>query len=187
MPAEVRVEFDLHQHVLVPLLVFGARVLDVSIGTVRIMLLQRGSRVAVPLGFVEVMIWLLAIGNIMQNLTNPLCYLAFAGGFATGSLLGMAIEGRLALGTQVVRVITRADATALIEALRALDFGVTVVPAEGATGPVQILYTVAKRAQVPAVVEKVREFNPRAFYVVEDVRAAREGVFPQVPRGRLGK
>jgi len=164
---------------LLPLLIFSARVMDVSMGTMRIISLSRGWRGLTPvLGFFEVMIWLLAIRQIFNHLNNPVCYIAYAGGFATGIFTGMTIERKLAIGWRVVRVITRLDATELISSLRASGFGVTVTNAEGNTGPVKVIFTVVKRADVQSALEAVTRFNPKAFYSVEDVRSAAEGIFP---------
>src|SRR5205823_2012095 len=96
-----------------PLLVFLAELCVVTIGTIRIIFIARGMKVLAPvLGFFEVSIWLFAIGQIMQNLSNLGCYLAFAGGFTAGNFLGVLIEKRLGLGTLVVRVITGRPAAA---------------------------------------------------------------------------
>ncbi|MDD3642013.1 MAG: DUF2179 domain-containing protein [Candidatus Krumholzibacteria bacterium] len=182
---------NLFQWVLLPLLIFTARIVDVSMQTVRIVFVSRGHRVLAPLiGFFEVMIWLAAIGQIMRNLDNVLCYVAYGGGFAAGTWIGMLLEEKLAIGTCLVRVITQRDATALIAALRAADYGVTHIPAEGMKGKVSIVYTVIRRNCLPDVVRIIEEFNPRAFYTIETVRSVREGVFPlqhptELPLGSL--
>lgn len=173
------VDSELFRWLLLPLLIFLARVVDVSMQTVRIVFVSRGNRILAPLlGFFEVMIWLAAIGQIMRNLDNVLCYVAYGGGFAAGTYIGMLIEEKLAIGTCLVRVITQKDAGALIEALRRADYGVTHVAAEGVRGKVSIVYSVVRRSCIPDVVRIIEEFNPRAFYTIETVRSVREGVFP---------
>lgn len=167
---------------VLPVLIFLARVLDVSLGTVRIVFLARGLKVAALIGFVEVLIWLTAIGQIMQNLQNPACFMAYAAGFASGNLAGLWLEGKLAVGSQIVRVLLRAPCPELIDALRAKGMGVTVVPAEGKNGPVQLLFSVVRRADIPDVLRLVSQHAPRAFYTIEDVRALAEGIFPGTPR-----
>lgn len=98
--------------VIIPLLILLARVLDVSIGTLRIILLGKGYKKLAPmLGFVESFVWILAVSQIMQNLNNLYYYVAYAGGFATGTYLGMVLEEKLSLGYVIVRVITHKDAT----------------------------------------------------------------------------
>jgi uncharacterized protein YebE (UPF0316 family) len=173
--------------IILPILIFCARICDVPIGTIRIIFVSRGRKGIAPLlGFFEVLIWLIAIGKIMQNLTNFMAYLAYAGGFATGNFIGMLIEEKLAVGNVIVRVITRKVADSLVEDLSNRGFGVTSISAEGNEGPVNIVYSVIKRSDLNTVIEDVKKFNPRAFYSVEDVRAVSEGIFP-LKRTLLGK
>lgn len=132
--------------VLLPVLIFLARILDVGLGTIRIIFISRGRKFLAPLiGFFEILIWLVAIGKVMQNLTNVYCYIAYAGGFAAGNFTGMWIEEKLAMGTLIIQIITKKDASALIDNLKSSGYGVTVVPAEGSTGQVHIVYSLIKR------------------------------------------
>jgi len=159
-------------------LIFVARVFDVTMGTLRISFISKGEKTVAPLfAFFEMLIWLFAITQIVQNLTNVAYYLAFAGGFATGVFTGMLLEERLAIGSRVIRVITGKDAAALIEALRSAGFGVTNVGADGNSGPVNLLFSVVKRPDIPQYVGLVQEFNPHAFYSIEDIRFVSHGVF----------
>jgi uncharacterized protein YebE (UPF0316 family) len=176
---------------IVPVLIFLARIVDVSIGTIRILFISRGKRYLAPvMGFFEVLVWLLAIGQIMRNLTNVLCYVAYAGGFATGTYVGLWIEEKLAVGLLMVRVVTHRDATPLIERLRKEAFGVTHVAARGVTGSVRIVFTIIKRSDLSRVIKIIRKFNPNAFYSTEDVRSVSKEVFPlaqsSTRRGFLG-
>jgi uncharacterized protein YebE (UPF0316 family) len=169
---------------VLPLLIFVARVADVSIGTMRIVFVSRGHRFIAPmLGFIEVIIWLLALTRIMQNLGNPVTYIAYGAGFAAGNYLGIVLEDKLAMGVCVVRTITRRGAGALVDALRKENFGVTVIDAQGNMGRVAVFYSVLKRADVPRYVDIIHHYNPKAFYSVEDVRFVKSGIFPD--RGRL--
>ena len=163
---------------IIPLLICLARIIDVSLGTLRIILVSRGMKVIAPiLGFFEILIWLLAIGQIMQNLTNIANYFAYALGFAIGNYIGIILEQKLAMGKVVVRVITHRDASELTTFLRNEGFSVTVVDAEGSSGPVHLLFTVIKRSQLPSVTIHIKHFNPQAFYTVEDVRFVSGGIF----------
>lgn len=165
--------------VILPLLIFIARILDVSIGTVRIIFISRGFKFLAPLlGFFEVLIWLLAIGQIMKNLTNVVCYIAYAGGFGMGTLVGMLIEDKLAMGTLAIRIITVKDATELIEHLKSAGYGITSVDARGVTGRVKLIFTIIKRKDAQEVIEIVKRFNPKAFFSLEEIRSVTEGVFP---------
>jgi uncharacterized protein YebE (UPF0316 family) len=180
------VDGTLFRWVVTPLLIFLARIGDQSIGTIRIIFIGRGNKVIAPfLGFFEVLIWLLAIRQIMTNLTNGFYYVAYAGGFAAGTFVGMYIEEKLAMGVMLIRVVTSQGDEELIERLKAEDYGVTSVDASGTRGQVHLVYTIVKRADLARVVGIINRFNPRAFYTIEDVRFAREGVFPADGRSPL--
>ncbi|MBN2425928.1 MAG: DUF2179 domain-containing protein [Calditrichaceae bacterium] len=166
--------------VVLPLLIYFARIMDVSLGTMRIISLSRGLRKVAPvLGFFEILIWLMAIRQIFNHLNNPMCYIAYASGFATGIYTGMWIEHKLAMGLRVVRIITRYDSTSLIKSIREKGYGLTTIDGEGNTGAVKILFTIVKRKNVPDVISLVSRFNPNAFYTIEDVRGAKQGIFPE--------
>lgn len=165
--------------VLLPIFIFLARVIDVSLGTLRIIFSARGRRYLAPaLGFIETFIWIVAIGQIVRNLTNPASYLAYAAGFAVGNLVGILIEEKLALGTLAIRIFATKDAPLLVEQLHEAGFGATTLDAQGSTGPVKIVFSVIKRKDIKQVVNLVRTINPKAFFSIEEVRAANEGVFP---------
>lgn len=169
---------------LLPLLVFVSELCVVTLTTLRTIALTRGMKYLAPLlGVVEVSIWLFAIGQVMKNLNSPLCAAGFAAGFALGNFFGMVIEEKLAIGNLVVRVISRRDVGELVERLKAAEYGVTRIDGEGATGPVQMVFTVIKRKQLPSVVAILKRFDPKVFYSVDDIQSAEAGVFP-LPRGR---
>ena len=170
---------DVFTFVILPCLIFAARVCDVSLGTIRIILMSRGAKILAPiLGFFEIMIWLIAIGKVVQNMDNWLCYIAYAGGFAAGNYVGICIEEKLAVGLFIIRVITSSDASALIQALRQEGYGVTSQVADGSSGKVNVLYSVIQRSEIQKVISMVKKFNRKAFYSIEDVRAISEGIFP---------
>jgi uncharacterized protein YebE (UPF0316 family) len=167
-------------------LIFCARILDVSVGTVRIIALSRGRRwQATVLGFFESLIWLIAIRQILANLTNPFAYLGYAGGFAAGTYTGMLLEERLAMGLLAIRVITREDASELLRHLNAHDYGVTSVSARGAGGRVRLVLSVIRRKELDRVLEMVERFHPGAFVSISDVRAVSAGIFPIGRSGQL--
>jgi uncharacterized protein YebE (UPF0316 family) len=159
-------------------LIFFARVADVSLGTLRISFISRGEKNLAPLiGFVEMLIWLLAISQLVQNLTNVAYYLAYAGGFATGVFAGLRIEERLALGRRMIRTITEEDTGSLVAALRAAEFGVTSVRGAGGSGDVNVIFSVVKRSDVSQYMDIVEAHHPEAFTSIEEVRAVHQGVF----------
>ena len=165
--------------IILPLLIYIARIIDVTLGTMRIISLSRGLRKIAPvLGFFEMLIWLLAIRQIFNHLNNPLCYLAFAGGFSSGIYTGMYIEHKMAMGLRILRIITRYESVKLVNILRKEGYGLTIVDGEGNHGQVKIIFTLVKRRDLPRVLNFVRENNPNAFYTIEDVRGADQGIFP---------
>ena len=164
---------------IMPVLIFLARICDVSIGTMRIIFVSKGKRNIAPfLGFFEVLIWIIAISKIMQNLDNYVNYIAYAAGFATGNFVGMLIEERLAVGIQMIRVITHQGGLDLVQTLNSKGYGATCVEAHGAKEKVHLIYTIVQRNDLKNVVEIINRFNPKAFYSVEDIRATNEGIFP---------
>lgn len=172
---------------VLPLLIFMAELTVVTVGTVRTIAIARGMKWLAPaLGLIEVSVWLYAIGAVMKNLSEPACYVAYALGFSLGNFLGVFLEGKLALGNLFVRVITRRETAELIGPLQAAGYGVTMVGARGATGPVQIVLTVIKRKDWERVRHIIRTFDPKVFYSVDDLQSAAEGVFPAARRRARG-
>ncbi|MBU1518870.1 MAG: DUF2179 domain-containing protein [Planctomycetes bacterium] len=168
----------LYSWFILPLLIFIARILDVSMGTVRVIFVSRGMKYLAPvMGFFEVLIWLLAIGQIMKNLSNPLCYIAYAGGFAMGNFVGMCIAEKLSLGMALLRVISKKDTASLIEDFKLQGYGVTSFDGQGSTGPVKLVFSIMHRSHLTEAVGVVSKFDPAAFYSIEDVGFVEKGVF----------
>lgn len=164
--------------VILPLLIFFSRIADQTIGTLRLIFLSKGQKGLAPLlGFFEVIIWLIAVGQIMKHLDNVLCYVAYGGGFAMGNYIGMVIEEKLSIGNVLVRIIPKKDTSELISFLRDNNYGVTSVAAEGSKGKVDIVFTIIKRKDIGDVVAIINKFNPNAFFTIEDVKAINEGIF----------
>lgn len=141
-----------------------------TLDTLRIIFMTKGLRRLAPvIGFFEILIWIIAITRIMQNLNNWICYVAYAGGFATGNYVGMWVDEKLAIGHELIRVITRMDATKLATALRADGYGVTTVKASGMQGEVGIIYIVANRKNQQHVIQIIQQYNPKAFVTVQTI------------------
>lgn len=171
-------------YVWLPLMIFAARICDVSIGTLRIILVARGQKAVAPLlGFVEVLIWIIAIGQIMENLDNWTCYLFYAAGFATGNYVGMVIEEKIAMGIVGLRLITGKPADELISNLTENGYGLTHMNARGSVGPVHVLFITVSRKKLKELIDIINDFNPGAFYTVEDIRFVNQGVFKQSQSG----
>ena len=176
---------ELFAYVILPVLIFIARICDVTLGTLRVIFISKGIRYLAPvIGFFEVIIWLLAIGQVMNNLTNIVSYIAYGAGFAAGTYIGMVIEEKISIGLAIVRIITREEPSRLISCLRDQQYGVTSVDGEGKSGRVRVIFTIVRRQDLPRVIGIIRQFNPNAFYSVEEVKSVAEGVFPlQRPLG----
>ncbi len=157
-----------------PLIIFASRATDVSLGTLRSVLANKGMKKMVPfIGFFEVLLWLFAISTVMKNLSNFMCYLGWAGGYATGIYIGLSIEERLAIGTQVIRVFTQEDIAKLIESLVEKNYSYTILDGEGKKGAVKLIFIVVKRKNVKDVTEVIHRFSPNAFYSIEDIKRAK--------------
>lgn len=158
--------------------IFFARIIDVSIGTIRIVLISRGYRSVAPLfGFVEIIIWLMAISRALATLGSPLSYIVYAAGFAAGNYVGMLIEEVLPFGYKSLRVITSREVSALPLTLRTEGFGVTIVEGQGLRGPVSILYSLVPKKSAKKFIDIVSILEPGAFVTMEEVRVSRRGFF----------
>jgi len=170
--------------------IFLARICDVSIGTIRIVMISRGYRSVAPIfGFFEVLIWLMAISRALATLDNVYSYIIYAAGFAAGNYTGMWLEEMMPFGYKSLRVITTKEISALPLALRSEGFGVTVQDGMGLRGPVTLLYSLVPKKKVKKFLDIVTILEPRAFVTIEDVRFMGEGFFSRKPlhnmQGRL--
>jgi len=173
---------EIFTYVILPVMIFCARICDVTMGTIRVIFISKGIRYLAPvIGFFEVIIWLLAIGQVMNNLTNAVSYVAYGAGFAAGTFIGMYIEEKISIGLSSVRIITKEDPAELMQYLRSHKYGVTSIDGEGGTGRVKMVFTIIQRQDLPHVVGIIKEFHPNAFYSVEEVKSVAEGVFPDRP------
>lgn len=174
---EAGITNDFFNLVIVPLLIVVARIADVGIGTIRIILVGKGYRLySSMLGFVEILIWITATGYIMQNLDSVWNYLAYATGFSLGTYFGVVLEGKISIGKVMVRIITHRDNTILIEQLHERDYSFTTADAEGRYGKVKIIFMAMKRRAIPKLVELINEYHPKAFYTIEDVRYINDNI-----------
>lgn len=155
---------------VLPLMIFCLRICDMTLDTLRIIFMTKGlKRLAPIIGFFEVLIWIIAITRIMQNLNSWVCYVAYAGGFATGNYVGMLVDEKLAIGHELIRAITKKDASKLADALRADGYGVTTVNATGMQGEVGIVYIVTNRRNQKHVIQIIQQYNPNAFVTIQAI------------------
>lgn len=157
-----------------PLVIFLLRIIDVSLGTMRFLLMTRGARApASVLGFLEVVVWVTAAGAAIRNLASPLHVLGYAGGFGAGTWVGMWLEERYPIGIATVQAYSLDVGDDVARALRSMGLGVTQVEGEGLEGTVDIVSTVVRRRLVPRVVQTIESLDPDAFITVYDARVRR--------------
>jgi len=170
---------DLFSWVVLPIIIILARVMDVTLGTLRIIFVSRGNRNLAPiLGFFEVLIWIVVISQIMQNVNNPINYIAYAFGFALGNYLGIRAEDKLAIGLLVVRLFVIESEEDIKKKIIEAGYGVTSIQAKGSTKDVTILYSVIKRKDLKDFTSIITEGNPKIFYSVESAKDAHLGIYP---------
>jgi uncharacterized protein YebE (UPF0316 family) len=177
---------DLYNWVILPLLIFLARIIDQTIGTLRLVFLAKGYKNIAPvLGFFESLIWILVVRQVITNISDPICFVAYAAGFATGSYIGLIIEEKLSIGNVIARVILPCDDPALIEALQHERFGFTIIDGEGRNGKVKVVFVVLDRADLTGFLSVLNKVSPQAFYSIEDVKQVKEGIFPKSQKPRF--
>ncbi len=158
--------------------IFLVRVLNIALDTLRVLFVMRGQRVlAWVVGFIVSLLYVLLLTSVLSNLSQPAYIVAYAAGFATGSVVGMWLEEKMALGFKVVQIVSPGNGTILATLLREKGFGVTEIPARGRDGAVTMLNVGARRRDMDAVQQLVREVDPNAFITEEDVRPVRRGVW----------
>jgi uncharacterized protein YebE (UPF0316 family) len=156
--------------------IFALRVTDMTFDTLRLLFVVRGSKgLAWILGFMQSMIFVVAITTVLSNLGNPLNLVGYAAGFATGNVVGILLEERMAIGYIHLQIISSRRGVVLAKELREHGFAVTEIPARGKDGMVSVLSLSVRRKQVLAVEEIVHECDEGAFVTSENVRSMRRG------------
>ncbi len=160
----------------VALLIFMLRIVDVSLGTLRMIMITRGKRLlATLLGFVEVTIWVVAVSQVITNLDNIWYVLGYSGGFATGTLLGMWLEEKIALGIVELGVISSEKGTEIVQGIRNAGYGATQLQAQGQSGPVSLTGVVLERKHLEEVISLVSAIDPICLITVNDERRVIRG------------
>lgn len=157
-------------------LIFLLRVSDMTLDTLRVLVVMRGKKaIAWVLGFCQASIFVLAISSVLSNLDNPLNVIGYAAGFATGNVIGMLIEERLAIGHAHLNIVSSRYGNRIAEHLREQGYAVTEIPARGKDGSVLLLNASVMRKHVDKVRKLVNQVDPEAFITSEDVRPIRRG------------
>jgi uncharacterized protein YebE (UPF0316 family) len=180
---------EIYSWFILPLLIFLARIGDVSMETIRVIYISRGIKYLAPIiAFFEIIIWLLAMEVVMSDLSNIANFFAFAFGFATGTYVGLVIEEKLSIGMVIMRIVTTEESNEeIVSFLESEHFGVTSLDAKGTRGNVKMLLSLVNRADVPRITGHIQTTNPTAFFSIEDVRYVNQGVFrPKKPNALTG-
>ena len=172
-------ESTIFTYVLIPILIMLSKIVEVTMGTVRIILVAKGNKRLAPfLGFFEVFIWIATMGIIVANLNNIFSFFFYALGFAAGNYVGIMMEERLAMGNVIVHVITKKKAGDLIRTLKTKKYRITYIGAQNNDGEVTVLYILVKRKNLDKLIKRIKTRHPKAFFSIEDVRFASEGMLP---------
>ena len=163
---------------LLPIIVFFGRICDVTLGTLRIIFVSKGERKKAPVvGFFEVFIWVFIISQIFSHTNSWIAYLAYAGGYAVGNFIGILVENKIAFGFVLLRIYTKNDGQYLSHLLHKNNFGSTCFKGKGAISDVDVIETVITRKSQQQVKTIIDDFDPNAFYVIEDIRSKQKGIF----------
>jgi uncharacterized protein YebE (UPF0316 family) len=160
----------------IPLIIFALRTLDLTVATLRMLLVVRGRKsLAWIFGLFQSASFVLGIAGVLGNLSNPLNLLAYAAGFATGNVIGITIEARVAPGQSLLRIVSSKWGALLTESLRSFGHGVTEVLAHGMEGTVSVIYCYVPRREVRSTKVEILTVDPEAFVTVQSVRQLRGG------------
>ena len=155
---------------LAALSIFFLRLLDQTLGTLRVLYVNKGKPVfGAVMGFIESAIWVVAISQVIQDFNDPLFIFGYALGFASGTIMGSYIENTIAIGDIVVRIFAPKDTESMgvAKELREKGFGVTIVNGEGLQGEVSITWCVTPRKRLKEVLKIVSNINPDAYITTE--------------------
>lgn len=159
-----------------PLLIFALRIVDVTMATIRVLTVVRGGRtLAAFISFFEILVWVVAAGAVIQNLSSPLHAIGYAGGFAAGTAVGMWLESKLAIGVCSVRAFSRDPQHQIVEELRQHGYGVTEQEGRGQSGPVAILHAVVRRRDIRDVTRIIERHDPDAFVTIQNDAVVHRG------------
>jgi uncharacterized protein YebE (UPF0316 family) len=161
---------------VMPLIIFALRVTDMTLDTLRVLFIIRGRKLpAWIFGFLQSAIWVVAITSVLANLNNPWNIVGYAAGFATGSVVGMAIEERLAIGYGHMRIISARLGDAIAQAIRQAGYAATELSGRGKDGTVSVVTCSVRRRDIDRVRKEALRIDPQAFVTVEEVRPLHRG------------
>jgi uncharacterized protein YebE (UPF0316 family) len=169
----------------VAIAVFGLRIVDVSLGTVRTIAVVQGKQMlSVLIGFVEVLVWVTAVSQVITRIhESPLLAVAFAGGFAAGNAVGIVLERQLAIGSCVLRIISSEGGSSVAAAIRNAGRAVTTFDGRDMDGRCELLYTTCPRKEARHLIKLAKVIDPGLFYMVDRFSQTGNGVPLPHPTG----
>lgn len=160
---------------LLYIIIFFAKIIEVSIATIRVVFIGKGERVkGAILGFVEIMIWLIVVSSVLNNITeDPLKMLIYAAAFSLGNYLGVTIESKIAIGLSSIQVVVNdKDGEVLADILREQEYGVTIIEGKGKDDSIKnLLFIQLKRKKIPEAVKSIKQNYPEAYITVNDIKS----------------
>lgn len=160
---------------LLYLIILVAKIIEVSISTFRIVIINKGERVkGAVLGFVEILIWLLVVSSVLNNITeDPFKILAYAAGFSLGNFMGVTIESKIAVGLASIQCVVNVETGEILaEILRDESYGVTIIDGKGRDESKKtLLFIQLKRKKIPEAIKIIKQTAPNAFITVNDIKS----------------
>lgn len=161
--------------VIMPFLIFLARIFDVSFGTIRVVFISQGmKKFAAVMAFFEVFVWILVARQVITNMNNFMWIIGYCFGYATGTYIGIIICDKINTGKVTVRIIVKEKADEIISALKEKNFGLTVINAEGKMSQSKVIFSIVSIKDLDELIKTIKSQNPKAFYSVEPVRMVSE-------------
>ena len=155
-------------------IIFIAKIIEVSISTIRIVYVNKGERAkGAILGFVEIMIWLIVVSSVLNNITeDPIKVFIYAAAFGLGNFLGVTIESKIAVGLASIQVVvSQEEGVILADALREQGYGVTIIEGKGKNESIKnLLFIQLKRKKIPEAIKLIKEHNPEAYITINDIK-----------------
>ncbi|MEA5094756.1 hypothetical protein SDC9_67417 [bioreactor metagenome] len=161
------------------IIIFCAKIIEVSISTVRLVLINKGERVkGALLAFIEIMIWLIVVSSVLNNITeDPIKVFIYAIAFSMGNFIGVTLESKIAVGLSSIQVVVNEEnGEELADILRDQGFGVTIIDGRGKNDSKKnLLFVQLKRKKIPEAVKLIRLTAPQAYITVNDIKSMMGG------------
>lgn len=170
---------DWFNWVIMPLIIFGARIVDMTLGTMRVIAINKGLRNIAPLiGFFEVMIWIVVVRQVIVDMKNPIWFIAYALGFAAGNYVGIYLSEKMSLSQLVVRIMIKKDSKKLVDKLEKEGYNVTLVKTTHKNKTGTMIFTNIHSSELKETIEIIKQYNPNAVYSIEEDRQVSNALFP---------